>query len=331
MLRPSSKPVQRRRLLLTILCLFLGLLTDYLAFPYGRWDSGRSGNHAENGLWMRYTWYFGQHQSSDFALLGQRLHAEQVRYAFFHVRDIRPDGTLRYRYAVPAKQLTTELHQAAPGVKLIAWIYAGNAQGLGHVDLKNAMVRRTMVQQAVWLVNDCGFDGVQWDYEICPNGDTGFLALLRETRAALGPGRMISVATSLWLPHPLERWGWSDDYYRRVAAQCDLIAVMCYDSACYGSRGYAALVHQQVVHVTQDVAQSNPRCRVLIGVPTYAKGGPSHDPHTENMATALLGVRAGVADPQAELSVFAGVAPFADYTTQPEEWRTYETMWLGRP
>jgi hypothetical protein len=49
------------------------------------------------------------------------------------------------------------------------------------------------------------------------------------------------------------------------------------------------------------------------------------------MATALLGVRVGVADPQAELSVFAGVAPFADYTTQPDEWRTYRTMWPLQP
>lgn len=302
-----------------------------MAYPYGRWDSGRSGNHGENGLWLRYSWYFGRHKSADVIALGQRLNSAQVRYAFFHVRDIKPDGALRYREPLAAKRLTTTLHHAAPGVKLLAWIYAGNVQGLGQVDLSSARVRRTMVQQAVWLVRDCGFDGVQWDYEICPNGDAGFLSLLRETRAEIGQGKILSVAAALWLPHPLERWGWSDDFYRKVAAQCDQIAVMCYDSACYGPRGYAELVHQQVVHVTQDAVQSNPRCRVLIGVPTYGKGGLSHDPHTENMATALLGVRAGVADPRSDLTVFAGVAPFADYTTQPEEWQTYGRMWLTQP
>ena len=330
-MRRPPNPRRRKRILIVVLCLLVALLTDYLAYPYGRWDGGRSVNRGENGLWLRFGWYFGQHPASELPPLGQRLRREQVRYAFFHVRDIRPDGSLRYRFGPEAKRLTTGLHQAAPGVKLIAWVYAGNAQGRGRVDLSSVGVRRTMVQQAVWLVRDCGFDGVQWDYEICPNGDVGFLSLLRETRAALGPGKILSAATPLWLPRSLERWGWGDDYYRQVAGNCNQIAVMCYDSGCYGPRGYVALVHQQIVHVSQDVARANPRCRVLIGVPTYAKGGLSHDPHTENVATALLGVRAGVADSRTDLSVFDGVAPFADYTTQPDEWRTYEKMWLAAP
>jgi hypothetical protein len=43
---------------------------------------------------------------------------------------------------------------------------------------------------------------------------------------------------------------------------------------------------------------------------------------------ALKGVREGMADPRAETSVFAGVAPFADYTTQAEEWEVYRALWL---
>lgn len=319
LLRRAPKSRRRSWLLFCLLPVVVLLLTDYFAYPYGQWNGGRSGNRGENGLWLRYDWYFGRHEATELTPLARRLRQEQVRSAFFHVRDIRPDGTLRYRYPLPAKRLTDTLHRAAPAVKIVAWIYAGNAQGLGHVDLTKVAVRRAMVRQAVWLVRDCGFDGVQWDYEICPDGDAGFLALLRETRTALGPGKILSVAAPLWLPRALERWGWGDDYYRQVATQCDQICVMCYDSACYGPRAYVALVHQQVVHVTRDAAQGNPRGRVFIGVPTYAKGGLSHDPHTETLPMALLGVRAGVADPQTDLSVFAGVAPFADYTTQPDE------------
>jgi hypothetical protein len=106
------------------------------------------------------------------------------------------------------------------------------------------------------------------------------------------------------------------------------MAVMCYDTGIYLPRGYVWLVHQQAVHVTSAVARGNPRCRVLLGLPTYGRGGLSHHAYAENLRLALKGVREGLADARADLSVFAGVEPFAEYTTQPEEWQTYRTLWL---
>jgi hypothetical protein len=34
--------------------------------------------------------------------------------------------------------------------------------------------------------------------------------------------------------------------------------------------------------------------------------------------------------PEAARELFAGVAPFADYTTQQEGWETYRETWLAR-
>jgi hypothetical protein len=103
---------------------------------------------------------------------------------------------------------------------------------------------------------------------------------------------------------------------------------MCYDSGLYLPRAYVWLVHQQAVHATRAVAGSNPRCRVLLGLPTYARGGLSHHPWAENLRLALKGAREGLADSAARPSVFAGIAPFADYTTQPEEWDIYRRWWV---
>jgi hypothetical protein len=133
----------------------------------------------------------------------------------------------------------------------------------------------------------------------------------------------------MWLPPPFQHWGWSEAYFARVAATCDQVAVMSYDSGLYLPRAYVWLVHQEVVHVTRAVARSNPRCRVLLGLPTYGRGGLSHHPWAENLRMALKGVREGFADPRTARSVFAGVALFADYTTQPEEWQMYRNRWLG--
>lgn len=103
---------------------------------------------------------------------------------------------------------------------------------------------------------------------------------------------------------------------------------MCYDTGLYLPRAYVWLTRRQAIHVTRAVARGNPRCRVLLGLPTYARGGSSHHAPAENLWMALKGVREGLASPAADRTVFAGVAPFADYTTQPEEWETYRTLWL---
>ena len=327
----SSAKVKRRHMIGMVFAVLFGLLLlDGFAYPYFARPSGPKLDRGENGLWLRYTWYFGLHPVSEIPPLAQRLHDEHIQYAYFHVRGITKAGTLAYHDPVPAKRLVTMLHQQASGVQVIAWIYAGNKSGIGEVDLSQPAVRKAMASEARWLTTVCGFDGVQWDYEICPDNDPGFLELLQETRSALPLGKSLGAAVPMWLPAPLRHFGWSDAYFTQVAAQCDQLTVMSYDSGMYLPRAYVWLVHQQVVHVTTAVARGNPHCRVLIGLPTYGKGGLSHDPYVENIRMALIGVREGLADPDAKLSVFAGVAPFADYTTQPSEWQTYQQWWLNK-
>jgi hypothetical protein len=310
--------------------LLLLLVIDYFAYPYGARPGERTFNTGENGLWLRYTWYFGQKSDADLSLLARRLQERQIRYAYFHVRDITEAGRLRYHYPDAARRLVTALHHAAPAVRVLAWVYVGNPRGEGAVNLADPQVRQAMVHEAQWLVQTCGFDGVQWDYEVCDDGDPDFLRLLRETRVALPQGALLSAAVPLWMPRPLQRWGWSDAYFGQTAALCDQITVLCYDSGFWLPRSYVWLVRQQAIHVTHAVARSHPSCRVLLGVPTYRAGGLSHNARAENLSLALRGVREGLSDPHADISVFAGVAPFADYTTGPEDWETYRTLWLQR-
>ena len=319
----------RRRVLWVTCGLFfllgVGTAVDYWRYPYGAPISGASLNRGENGLWLRYTWYFGQHSDADRRQLAQKLQERQIRYAYFHVRFIGKSGKLVFRYGQQARALTTGLHRDAPEVKVIAWIYAEPSEKGLH--LADGKTRQAMVAEALWLVRDCGFDGVQWDVEPCADGDAGFIALMRETKAALPPGKLLSTATAMWAPRALQQTGWSDAYFAQIAATCDQMAVMCYDSGYLTPRTYVWLVRQQAIHVTHAARQGNPQCRVLLGVPSYGKGFFSHNPHAENMTMALRGVREGLADPGAESSVFAGIAPFADYTASSQDWKTYKTLW----
>lgn len=306
------------------------LLADYFAYPYGATTTGRTFNRGENGLWLRYTWYAGKKSDAELQALGPRLRDEQIHYAYFHVRQIEKSGSLAYHCPDSARRLIATVHRSAPEVRVLAWIYAGNRRGSGDVNLSNAQVRRKMVEETQWLVNACGFDGVQWDYEMCPDNDASFLKLMRETRVALPPGKLLSTATPMWLPAPLGRWGWSESYFAQVAATCDQIAVMCYDSGFWLPRGYVWLVRQQIRHVPVAIHRGNAQARVLFGIPTYGKGLVSHNPRAENIRLALMAVRDGLADSGIPLDNFAGVAPFADYTTDETDWNTYCNVWLKK-
>ena len=215
-----------------------------------------------------------------------------------------------------------------PQTKSIAWIYLGNKRGLTGVDISEAKVRANIVQETRWLVNVCGFAGVQIDYEMCEDGDAPFLQLLRETRAALPKDKLLSVATPMWLPRGFGDWGWSEDYFVQVAACCDQIVVMGYDSGLFFPRHYVWLMRQQAVRVTRAVAQGNAQCRVLIGVPTYKDGGISHHLHAETPRMALKGVREGLANERTVSPSFAGVAIFSNDTTTVAEWKIYQNLWL---
>lgn len=328
-LRRHRRRRVRRWFAAALLVIALVHAADYWWFPYGRLITAPSANRGENGLWLEHTWYFGRHSDADVARLARRLRDQQIRYAYFHVGFVEPNGALRSRFCAPARRLIAALHRRAPGVKILAWVLAGNpASGMGRVNLAGPGVRPAMVQSARWLVAACGFDGVHWDYEQCLDGDADFLALLDETRAVLPPGAHLSAAVPMWVPPGVRRVvGWSEDYAARVAARLDDMAVMCYDSTIYQPRAYVWLVHEQAARMTRAAHRGNPRCRVLLGIPAYP-GTWSHHPRAENLSNALRGVRQGLADSRARPETFAGVAVFADYTQTPADQRVYHDMWL---
>ena len=318
-----------RWLLLGIALGLVGLIADYILYPMIAVTRVHDGNRAENGLWLRYTWYFGEWQSSDMERLVARVNAGEIRDVYCHVRYIEPDGTLRYRQLRAARRFTQTLHVLAPDVRVFAWIYAGNARGTPSVPITETGIRSQMAEEARWLVEECGFDGIQWDYEITTSNEPGLRELLRDTRAALPAGTPLSVCTPMWYPFPFtSQYGWSEAYFRDMAAECDQLVVMGYDSAIYLPRGYVWLMRKQAEVVTRAAAAGNPDCRVLIGVPNYTEGGLSHHPRAENLPMAIKGVQEGLHHRRAAPEVFAGIALFADYTTSEDEWALYRRQWL---
>ncbi len=311
-----------------LLCLASALLVfDFFSYqiPIQSGQAGIKANRARNGLWLRYLWYFDKHSSKDADKMCSHLKRDEIAYAYFHVRGITRDGSLKFHYPEKARKLVELVHSRAPGCKVIAWAYAGTATEYGGVDLSSDSVRKKMVEEASWLVNTCGFDGVQWDYEFCACGDRGFLKLLDETRNALSDDAILACATPMWYPGGL--WGWDEKYFQEVISRCDQIAVMCYDSFFYLPRAYAWLLKQQCKHVLLAANKAANNCRVLFGVPSYDQGTVGHINQAENLRIALPAIKEGLAESK-YLSSFEGVAIFAEYTTEENEWSDYRRIWL---
>lgn len=284
-------------------------------------------NTGANGLWLRYYWYAGKHKTEkEWAEMVERLRTYQIKYAYFHVLTTVSDGTLKLHKLENAQKIVTAVHKGAPNTKAIAWIYIGSAPNNGGVDLSKATVRANLVKEALWLTNECGFDGVQLDYEFCMNGDKGLLLLLDETRAALKSNQLLSVDTPMWYPFTL--WGWNDSYFREIAKRSDQVCVMGYDSWLYWPRAYAWLIAQQVVHVSTAADAVNKNCKIVIGLPSYEDVTLAHHHKTESLANALRGLSDGLADKETVRSSIDGIALFADYTTDDAEWKLYSDYWL---
>jgi hypothetical protein len=68
---------------------------------------------------------------------------------------------------------------------------------------------------------------------------------------------------------------------------------------------------------------------VLLGVPTYDQHGLMHRAGVETPENALLGVIAGLRGLGGG-GTFEGVALYAEWTTDEDEWRSYERLWRGQ-
>jgi hypothetical protein len=302
------------------------VLADYFIYPNVAGTNAGCANKGENGLWLRYLWYFGKKSSADEIQMAETFRKAQIKYAYFHVFDVTPDGQLRYKKLKEGRHLVEAFHKLAPGTKIIAWVSAGDYYPAHGTNLSDPKTIPNMCETARWLVNDCGFDGLQWDYE--PTSDPfKFVELLRETRAAITKTKWLSTAGFMIYPGNLPI-GWTGELYAQSAKYCDDVAVMGYDSGCLLPQLYEALMAEQVVRLTNIIGKSNPACKLIIGVPTYDRHF-LHD-HTETLRVALVGVRNGLSKPETRKEIFAGVAPFADYTTEETEWETYHKFWLCR-
>jgi len=317
-------------------CLLLAVWLGYLL-----WSPGldvRDGRHdrGRNGIWLGHGWLGGDDwfirnsKTNEFLRfrdtarireLAEQLREHHIVDVFPHLCPAESDGRLP---SVDVEQVERFL-DAFQSFRVMPWIGGPNGSS---VRLHKPQWRAAFTKHVQGLMAaHPRLAGVQINVEPLTSGDTNYLALLDELRAALPEGKLLSVAAypppTWW--HPYEDVHWDEGYFREVARRSDHLAVMMYDAAQRIPKTYERLLAAW----TQEVLAWSEGKPVLLGVPTYDDAGVGyHDPRVENLTNALRGIHRGLSC-QPLPSNYQGVSIYCEWQTSHAEWLYFREHFLN--
>ena len=303
----------------------------YVAYaPYGD-TAAHPFNQDRNAVWLEHRWLEKPHSVEEMEQMFRFLDHHGIVYAYPHLIPFDSAGRLPLHNREQMRAFLASARRVAPNMKLLPWV-GGLRVGYkrsraGTIDLGDLGQRQRMVAECRGLMDE-GFDGIHVNVEPIANGDDDYLALLRALRAAVGTGILSLSATR---PGPVApafapNFFWTADYYARIADSADQVVLMTYDTAIPTPSLYRRYVAYAARTVTANLARSH-RTRVLVGIPTYDETGLMHRKEVETPENALLGVVSGLRGRTG--GTFEGVALYAEWTTDPEDWAVYERVWRG--
>jgi hypothetical protein len=304
----------------------------YLAYAPAGDAAPHPFNHDRNAVWLEHRWLERPHAEPVMEDLFRRMRARGVIYLYPHLIPFDAAGNLPPHDREQMRAFLASARRVSPDFRVLPWIGGLRSgyrrQRAGTLQLADLNQRQKIVAEVRGLVDE-GFDGVHLNIEPVDDGNDDFLALLRAVRTAVGAGRLLSVAATRPAPLGLPRapnFAWSPEYYARVAAVVDQLVIMAYDTALPTPSLYRRYVQWAASSVAGALDKSGSKARVLMGVPTYESYGFMHRAGVETPENSLLGVVAGLRGLGAG-GTFEGVAIYAEWTTDEQDWAVYERYW----
>ncbi len=283
-----------------------------------------------NGLWAGHKWFTGVSVRSgepvtdaDLDAMAETVSRHGIRYIYIHVGPVLPDGSIEDS----PSPLLGRLMAQSPEVVHLAWL----GSLTGKLDLQDPRwVERFL--ETVDQMMAAGFDGVHLNFEPLLDHHPGYLDLLAAVKQRLGPDAVLSHATRRSGPFGIslgfmDRLFWSGDFYRQTMARTDQTVLMGYDTSLDTAEHYLAFLGHQTRLLVR-WASAYPGHQVLIGIPSYEEGSPASDPLVENMANGALGVRRGLEKEGTGGGAFTGVAVYANWVTDHQEWADFRHFWM---
>lgn len=315
--------------LVPVVAVAIALRLEYAGDPG---PAGRTRGH--DAVWLGHAWVDGRHNAADLESLRAQVHGTGIRDLYVHTGPLEHNGSLDPKLYPGSARLLSEVHRVLPGVRVQAWLgdvisHDGGDDGL-HLDDE---ATRARVQGSAQQVLAAGFDGVHLDLEPNYSGDDGFLDILDRVRTVTtAHGAKLSVATHQIDPLPglhtvghvfgNPKW-WSQKYFGAVARRVDQVAVMAYDSSMPLESLFGGYLAQQTALALE---VTPPTTDLIMGLPGYHTGTPTHHPSAETVRAAVRGARLGLARHGRDRETF-GMALYVDFAATPGDWAAYRSGW----
>ncbi len=297
----------------------------------GRHDLGR------NGVWMQHGWlghddWFERYQrdtqrfrnKAALEKLAVNFSSQRFTYLFPHLCPCQRSGQID---SVDHDQVERFLDHF-PDQQVIPWIGGVLNE---HCFLDNERWRKEFIHSTVALLDrHPRLAGVQINIEPLPSGNTDFLQLLTELRAAMQKDKILSVAAypPPTILHPFPSVHWEESYFRSVAERVDLLVPMMYDTSIRLPKFYQHLMKNW----THQVLTWSGETQVLLGVPAYDDGGADyHDPRVENLEHSLHGIHAALASYPSLPQNYQGIAIYSEWEMESHEWATLKQAFFQTP
>jgi hypothetical protein len=298
-------------------------------------DATSSFDRGDNGVWLRRHWIHGG-AKLDVAELVSVLDGLGIRriYPFLGPMDKdgkpgwRDEGQVHHYQPDQARRFFGKMKRLGPHIDVTPWTGGVLDRDVRPTDQK----QRDAYAGHMANITDLGADGVHINVEPLPSQEPGYLELLRTVKEAIGADKTLSIAaypptTPL---HPFPQVHWTLDFTKDVCMVADELVVMGYDTALTDPTAYEGLMATW----TEDLLETLPApkdggCEIVMGVPAYEDDKAYHRPNVENIEHGIRGVNQGLERLDEVPHHFRGIAVYSSWTTDADEWDTYQKLWRG--
>lgn len=300
-----------------------------------------------NAIWIGSEWTFEEPSDAEVNAFAARLRQNSIGTVYAWVSFLKGDGewsgiasgTHTFAEVEPSVvRFISQFRQAYPQANLYGWVSVPVDVG-GSYRLGEADAVQKIAEFSGRVVNELGFDGVMLNAEPVWNANADdYISLLQAIRREIGDAPLGVAVFPDWspsgvnIPKPPQiapGTAYSTEFKQRMALMADEIMVMAYNSDLSAPRDYIEWVAYQTQEYARAIAAIDGGAAVRIGIPTYADT-PAHDTAVENIPSAISGVIAGLQQAGDAAHVIEGVAIYASWETDEDEWRLFEQFWVRR-
>ncbi|QQE13646.1 glycoside hydrolase family 18 protein [Planctomycetota bacterium] len=329
-----------KRIILWLIIPFILTIAYLLWNPSSKYTDGRFDKQT-NAIWLQHGWlgddaWFARNKRDKTKFrdrdkiidLFSKLKSHNITYLYPH---LCPASSLGPIPSVDHQQTARFLNNSISSAqgfdfKVLPWIGGVLEQ---NCQIDSTKWRASFIASAVQLLETYPtFAGLHLNIEPLPTGNTDFLTLLTELKAAMPSDKILSVAAypppTFWHPHPDLHW--DEDYYKQIDSRVDQIVPMMYDT----SINYRKIYQQVIANWTDQILSWSPNSQVILGVPAYDDTHVDyHNPDIENITNSIRTINKTLAPAQKLPPNYQGIAIYCEWQMTSEKWNEYQTEFQG--